>query len=180
MTIYKDAGHCIGRIMSIEMHDGTAKAPWQRKYKAGFAELDRDVVDDGMSPEERTTQDAMTRAMLKRLLPEVQWQVLVAKFSINDNEVRDAAAYLTPRVVTPAHFLFRTKCVMAWIVPERRNRLPPAFYEIHTWDVDGTPDRTLRRWRAITKRWLDDQVNAAHLAVEGILTEHGLRLSEAA
>lgn len=176
---YRDAGHCISRVMSIEIHDGTAKAPWQRKYSAGFEERS-ESIPDGLSPEERTTQDAMTRALLKRSLPEVQWQALVAKYSINDNEVRVAAGYLVPRAVTPAHQLFRTKCVMAWIVPERRSKLPAAFYQIHTWDAEGTPDRTLRRWRSITKRWLDDQVDAAHRAVEGLLDAHGLRLSEAA
>lgn len=180
MTVYKDAGHCIGRVMSIEMHDGTTKAPWQRKYTAGFEGVIADSLGDGLSPEERTSQDAMTRSMLKRKLPEVQWLALVAKFSINDNEVRDAAAYLTRSAVTPAHHLFRTKCVMAWCVPERRNRLPVAFYQIHRWDADGIPDRTLRRWRQVTNRWLDDQVNAAHVAVEALLEEHGLLLNRAA
>ena len=142
MTVYKDAGHCIGRVMSIEMHDGTAKAPWQRKYQAGFEGVIQEQIGDGLSPEERTTQDAMTRSMLKRMLPEVQWQALVAKFSINENEVRDAAAYLTPRVVTPAHHLFRTKCVMAWIVPERRNRLSAAFYLMGALLNFTLPDRS--------------------------------------
>src|SRR5690606_29922005 len=109
-----------------------------------------------------------------RTLPEVQWQALVGKYSINQNEVKDAAAYLTPRVVSPAHHLFKTKCVMAWMVPERRNDLPASFYVLHSWDADGTPDRTLRRWRAITKRWLDDQVSAAHVAVEALLEDRGL------
>ncbi|TRO38571.1 hypothetical protein EQ832_12000 [Pseudomonas sp. ALS1131] len=180
MTVYKDAGHCIGRVMSIEMHDGTAKAPWQRKYQAGFEGIVAESVTDGLSPEERTTQDAMTRSMLKRSLPPAQWHALVAKFSINENEVRDSASYLTANVVTPAHHLFRTKCVMAWVVPERRNRLPAAFYQIHTWDADGTPDRTLRRWRSITKRWLDDQVNAAHATVETLLDQNGLLLERTA
>jgi len=45
---------------------------------------------------------------------------------------------------------------------------------LHSWDADGTPNRTLRRWRSITKRWLDDQVTAAHLAVEVLLEERGL------
>lgn len=33
-------------------------------------------IDDGLSPEERTTQDAMTRAMLKRTLADAQWHAL--------------------------------------------------------------------------------------------------------
>lgn len=175
MTVYRDAAHCISRVMSIEIHDGTKKADWQRRYKPGFDdELPRDSVEDGLSPEERLTQDSMTRALLKRSLPEIQWQALVGKYSINQNEVRDAAGYLTARVVSPAHRLFKTKCVMAWIVPERRRGLPESFYVLHSWDADGTPERTLRRWRSITKRWLDDQVSAAHLTVEALLEEGGL------
>jgi hypothetical protein len=87
MTVYRDAAHCISRVMSIEIHDGTKKADWQRRYKPGFDdELPRDSLEDGLSPEERT----------------------------------------------------------------------------------------LRRWRSITKRWLDEQVSAAHLTVETLLEEGGL------
>lgn len=181
MSVYRDAAHCISRVMSIEIHDGTKKASWQRKYEATFDDgLPGGAVSDDLSPEERLAQDSMTRANLKRALPEVQWQVLVGKYSINQNEVRAAAAYLTPRVVSPAHNLFKTKCVMAWMIPERRNGLPASFYMLHSWDADGTPDRTLRRWRSLTKRWLDDQVSAAHLAVEALLEDRGLLLREAA
>jgi len=175
MTVYRDAAHCISRVMSIEIHDGTKKASWQRMYKASYDdELPGQSGGDDLSPEERLTQDSMTRATLKRSLTEVQWQALVGKYSINQNEVKEAAAFLTPRVVSPAHYLFKTKCVIAWMVPERRNGLPASFYVLHSWDADGTPDRTLRRWRSITKRWLDDQVSAAHLAVETLLEERGL------
>lgn len=181
MSVYRDAAHCISRVMSIEIHDGTKKASWQRKYEATFDDgLPGGAVSDDLSPEERLTQDSMTRTTLKRALPEVQWQVLVGKYSINQNEVRAAAAYLTPRVVSPAHNLFKTKCVIAWMIPERRNGLPASFYVLHSWDADGTPDRTLRRWRSLTKRWLDDQVSAAHLAVEALLEDRGLLLREAA
>lgn len=175
MSAYKDAGHCISRVMSIDAHDGTAKPAWQNRYKAtADDELLGSRLDDGLSPAERTTQDAMTRSMLKRELAAIQWHALVGKYSINETEVQDAARYLVPRVVSPAHHLFKTKCVMAWMVPERRRGLPTSFYQIHTWDADGTPDRTLRRWRSTTSRWLDDQVSAAHLAVESLLEQHGL------
>lgn len=181
MSVYRDAAHCISRVMSIDIHDGTKKASWQRKYKATFDdELLGGGISDDLSPEERLTQDSMTRATLKRALPEIQWQALAGKYSINQDEVRAAAAYLTPRVVSPAHQLFKTKCVMAWMIPERRNGLPASFYVLHTWDADGTPERTLRRWRSITKAWLDDQVSAAHFAVEALLEERGLLHQEAA
>ena len=86
--IYKDAGHCIARVMSIETNDGTAKAGWQMRYQTGFPE--ERGAGSGLSAEERLTQDAMTRGMLHRELTELQWNVLVAKYSINDREVADA------------------------------------------------------------------------------------------
>ena len=139
--IYKDAGHCIARVMSIETNDGTAKAGWQMRYQTGFPE--ERGAGSGLSAEERLTQDAMTRGMLHRELTELQWNVLVAKYSINDREVADAVRWLILRVESPAHRLFVTKAVTAWAVPKR---LPAAFYVLHSWDSDGTPDSTLRRW----------------------------------
>ncbi len=65
------------------------------------------------------------------------------------------------------------------MVPERRRGLPASFYALHTWDADGTPDGTLRRWRTVTMRWLDERVNEAHAVVEGLLEEHGLLLQSA-
>lgn len=126
MSIYKDAGHCISRVMSIEIHDGTSKPAWQNRFKASADdELLTSRIDDGLSPEERTTQDAMTRAMLKRTLADAQWHALAGKYSVNEGEVQEAARYLIPRVVSPAHHLFKTKCVMAWMVPERRRGCRP-------------------------------------------------------
>lgn len=93
MSVYRDAAHCISRVMSIEIHDGIKKASWQRTYKATFDdELSGGSLRDDLSPEERLTQDSMTRATLKRALPEIQWQALMGKYSINRNEVRAASA----------------------------------------------------------------------------------------
>ena len=65
MSVYRDAAHCISRVMSIEIHDGTKKASWQRKYKATFDdELLTGSVSDELSPEERLTQDSMTRSTI--------------------------------------------------------------------------------------------------------------------
>jgi hypothetical protein len=69
---------------------------------------------------------------------------------------------------------------MAWMIPERRNGLPSSFYVLHSWDAEGTPERTLRRWRSITKAWLDDKVTAAHFAVEALLEERCLLFKEVA
>lgn len=182
--IYKDAGHCIARVMSIETNDGTAKAGWQMRYQSGFPEERGEV--SGLSAEERLTQDAMTRGMLHRELPRAQWYALVARRSINNAEVIEAINWLANNAVTPAHHLFRMKAVTAWVMPklasgQRSSRsLPDSFYVLHSWDNDGTPEGTLRRWRCVTDRWLRAQLNDAHESVDRLLGEYGLRAGEAA
>ncbi|MEH6565577.1 MAG: hypothetical protein V7756_09670 [Halopseudomonas sp.] len=175
MTIYRDAGHCIARVMSIETNDGTAKSGWQMRYQAGFPETRGE--GSGLSAEERFTQDAMTRGMLHRELTDLQWNVLVAKYSINDLEVAEAVRWLIPRVESPAHRLFVTKAVTAWAVPKR---LPEAFYVLHSWDADGTPESTLRRWRGGVGKWLGASVDSAFKEVEQLLKETGLCIEVAA
>lgn len=175
MGVYRDVGHVIARVMSIETIDGTKKAGWQQRYQPGFPESRQG--GEGLSVQERLTQDSMTRAALHRELPELAWQVLVAKYSINDVEVAQAVHWLVPRVSCPAHHLFRMKCVTAWAIPRR---LPEAFYQLQTWDVDGTPEGTLRRWRSVMKQWLEGQVNEAFKAALPILECRGLIDQEAA
>jgi len=175
VTVYKNAAHCIARCMSIETNDGTAKSGWQMRYQAGFPETPGE--GSGLSAEERLTQDAMTRAMLHRELTDLQWNVIVAKYSINDFEVADAVRWLIPRVESPAHRLFVTKAVTAWAIPRR---LPEGFYVLHSWDADGTPDRTLRGWRQKVNRWLEEGVNAAYSRAEQALLDNGLLIDKAA
>ena len=176
MTIYRDVGHVIARVMSIETIDGTKKAGWQQRYQAGFPEA-RGGGGAGLSEQERLTQDSMTRAALHRELSDMAWNVLVAKYSINDVEVVSAIHWLLPRVVCPAHHLFKMKCVTAWAIP---HRLPEAFYVLHSWDAAGTPERTLRHWRQSIKRWLEDRVTDAFKHCGPILEERGLIEKEAA
>lgn len=172
--IYRDAGHCIARVMSIETSDGTAKAGWQMRYQSGWPEM-RSGSD--LSADERLTQDCIARAILHRYLDATLWHAMVAKYSINDLEVAESVRWLIPRVASPAPHLFKMKCVTCWAVPRR---LPERFYEIQSWDSDGTPDGTLRRWKSLTRRWLDAQIDAAHKQVATVMAAHGLMVSEAA
>lgn len=175
MGIYRDVGHVIARVMSIDTIDGTKKAAWQQQYQSGFPESRHG--GEGLSEQERLTQDSMTRAALHRELPELAWQVLVAKYSINDVEVIRAVHWLVPRVACPAHHLFRMKCVTAWAIPRR---LPDAFYQLQTWDADGTPEGTLRRWRSTMRQWLEAQVSDAFRQAGPVLEFRGLIDREAA
>lgn len=172
--IYRDAGHCIARVMSIETNDGTAKAGWQMRYQSGWPEM-RSGSD--LTADERLTQDCIARAILHRYLDATLWHAMVAKYSINDLEVAESVRWLIPRVISPAPHLFKMKCVTCWAVPRR---LPERFYEIQSWDSDGTPDGTLRRWKSLTRRWLDAQIDAAHKQVATVMAAHGLMVYEAA
>jgi hypothetical protein len=174
MSVYRDAGHCIARVFSIETNDGTAKSGWQMKYQSGWPEV-RNPSD--LTAEERLTQDCIARAILHKYLDDELWHVLVAKYSINDMEVAESVRWLIPRVVSPAPHLFKTKCVTCWAVPRR---LPASFYEVQSWDSDGTPDGTLRRWKSLTHKWLGERVNRAHDMVEMIMQGQGLISAEAA
>lgn len=187
--IYRDAGHAIARIMSIETIDGTKKADWQRQYESGWPEEPQAANPCPLSSEERLTQDAMTRAMIHRNLDPVLWNVLVAKYSINQHEVVQAVLYLVPRVVCPAHHLFKTKMVTAWAIPKKpgaaglktsRQGLPDAFYLINTWDTDGTPEGTLYRWKSAGMKWVNDKLSCAHSAVTALLQASDLVEDKAA
>lgn len=188
MTVYRDAAHAISRIMAIETIDGTKKASWQRQYEPGFAEEPPASNPCPLSDSERLTQDSMTRSRVHKELSPVLWAALVAKYSINTNEVAEAVRFLVPRAVTPAHHLFRMKAVTAWAIPQKRGQqgvkhstgLPDSFYDVNTWDADGTPDRTLRRWRSVTTQWLEDQVDQAFPEVTRLLQDNNLILKAAA
>ena len=187
--IYRDAAHAIARVMSIETIDGTKKASWQRHYESGWQEEPPAANPCPLSDSERLTQDSMTRAMIHRELSPVLWAALVARFSINDAEVAEAVRYLAPRAVTPAHHLFRMKCVTAWAIPKRagvkdgvktsRRGLPDSFYEIQTWDTEGTPEGSLRRWKSITRAWLEGRVDEAFRQV-GVLLEQNCLIQRVA
>jgi hypothetical protein len=155
--------------MSIETIDGTKKAGWQQRYQSGFPETPGPGC--GLTDQERLTQDSMTRAALHRDLHPLAWHLLVAKYSINDIEVAQAIHWLVPRIETPAHQLFKMKCVTAWAIPRR---LGPAFYQLQTWDADGTPESTLRRWRGETKRWLGHNLDSAFRDATTLLVVRGL------
>lgn len=175
MCVYRDAKQAIARIMSVETIDGTAKAGWQMAYQSGWPELRGSGC--GLSEEERLTQDCMTRAMLHRDLPPESWHAMVARYSINDIEVAQSVHWLVARVRCPGHHLFKVKCVTAWAIPKR---LPAGFYELSSWDADGTPEGTLRRWRADGKRWLNDRLDAAFMTTEALLQLNGLLMADAA
>jgi len=58
--------------------------------------------------------------------------------------------------------------------------LKDSFYDMNTWDNDGTPESTRRRWRQDIGRAADDLVNQALAHAEEILDAEGLLIGRAA
>ena len=181
MTIYQEVSHAISRIMNIDCIDSTTKAKWQSEYQSGWPELR--AKGSGLSPAELLVQDCMTRAALHRALSPLQWHMLVAKYSANRADAAASITWLATRIESPAHNYFKLKCVSAWAMPKVRGLygstaraagLPDAFYSISTWDHDGRPEGTLRRWRVITKKWLEDRLTESLAAAAIVLSDGGL------
>lgn len=57
--------------------------------------------------------------------------------------------------------------------------LPDSFYDMNTWDLDGAPESTRRRWRAGIVETLDDMVSEALAQAELILRAEGVLLEVA-
>lgn len=58
--------------------------------------------------------------------------------------------------------------------------LKDSFYDMNTWDNDGTPESTRRRWRQSIHRAADDLVNDAMAHAADILEAEGLMIERAA
>ncbi|KTC27990.1 hypothetical protein AO239_12325 [Pseudomonas sp. ICMP 19500] len=58
--------------------------------------------------------------------------------------------------------------------------LKDSFYDMNTWDNDGTPESTRRRWRQDVGKAADDLVNAALAHAGEILEAEGLLIDRAA
>jgi hypothetical protein len=58
--------------------------------------------------------------------------------------------------------------------------LPPAFYDMNTWDMTAAPERTRRHWRKCIGAVLDEMVTEALAAAEVILVAEGVLRSNAA
>lgn len=58
--------------------------------------------------------------------------------------------------------------------------LPDAFYDMNTWDLNGAPESTRRRWRLGINTTLDEMVNEALVQAEQILLAEGVLLDQVA
>lgn len=58
--------------------------------------------------------------------------------------------------------------------------LPAEFYDMSTWDPEGSPERTRRRWRKGVVAVLEEMEAEALQCAEAVLIAEGLLISQAA
>lgn len=179
MTVYRNAGHCIARIMSIETNTCTPQSAWQRRYQSGFPETVEGT--SGLTQEERLTQDSMTRSLVRRQLSVQHWHALIAKYSINQGEVNWSCdwlgGWLCRQLGDRYSRQFIEMAVYTWANPAKRN--PEAerqgVYDPARWD-DGIGQSTAYERRRAVQKELGGLIDEAHATVTALLVLHGLRL----
>ena len=161
MAIYKDVMSTLVRVLAADNIDNSTKQSWQKLIDA---ELRSGGQGAGISVRDKFDYDCCLYALLHRELAPAQWDVLVAKYSTHKANKVAAIGRLVPRIMSPAPQLFIYKAVTAWAIPKLRGVqdrkrstdmivLPAEFYDMNTWDLEASPERTRRDWRAgITKR----------------------------
>ena len=97
---------------------------------------------------------------------------MVAKYSTHKANKVGAIGRLVGRTTSPAPQLFIYKALTAWAIPKLKGVqtgkrstdmivLPAEFYDMNTWDPDGKPEATRRRWRTGIAKRLESLEEAA-------------------
>lgn len=116
-------------------------------------------ADAVISARDKFDYDCCLYALLHRELAPAQWDVLVAKYSTYKANKVGAIGRLVSRTTSPAPQLFIYKA-LAWAIPKLRGVqdrkrstdmivLPAEFYDMNTWDLEASPERTRRDWRRL-------------------------------
>jgi hypothetical protein len=161
MGIYNDVMGTLVRVLAADNIDNSTKQSWQKL-------IDADLLSGGtgssLSVRDKFDYDCCLYALLHRQLEPAQWDVLVAKYSTHKANKVAAIGRLVARIVSPAPQLFVYKALTAWAIPklkgiqsDKRSTdmivLPAEFYDMNTWDREGKPESTRRRWKnGIAKR----------------------------
>ncbi|CAD5376726.1 conserved hypothetical protein [Pseudomonas sp. OF001] len=185
--IYSSTLSAVVSALAAECIDSTAKQAWQKLYQAGEAR----PAGPAISAEDRMTADCWVFARLHHGLKPRHWHALVAKYSTHKGRKVEAIGKLCPVVATPAPALFLHKAITAWAIPplkgvdgKRSTRdlivLPREFYDMNTWDTDGRPEQTRRRWRLGIHKVLEEMVCEALVEAEKILEAEGVLVERAA
>ncbi|CAN7659547.1 hypothetical protein LJR232_004997 [Aquipseudomonas alcaligenes] len=184
--VYKSVLAAVVSAMAAEALDNTSKQSWQKLIDHINQPGGRGA---SVSPELRMQIDCWVHARLHSELTSRLWFALVAKYSTHHARRLEAIGRLDALIATPAPGLFRKKAVVAWAVPPMKGvpvgaagqkrstkilALPASFYDMNTWDLDASPERTKRRWRAGIFKALDELVNVALMEAGEILDREGL------
>lgn len=156
MGIYKDVMGTLVRVLAADNIDNSTKQSWQKLIDA---ELRSGGQGAGISVRDKFDYDCCLYALLHRELAPAQWDVLVAKYSTHKANKVGAIGRLVSRITSPAPQLFIYKAVTAWAIPKLRGVqgrkrstdmivLPAEFYDMNTWDLEASPERTRRSWRS--------------------------------
>lgn len=169
MGMYKDVMGTLVRVLAADNIDNSTKQSWQKL-------IDADLRQGGngstLSPRDKFDYDCCLYALLHRQLEPAQWDVLVAKYSTHKANKVAAIGRLVSRISSPAPQLFIYKALTAWAIPklkgiqsDKRSTdmivLPAEFYDMNTWDVGASPERTRRNWRAGVHKRLEQLEEAA-------------------
>ena len=163
MGIYKDVMGTLVRVLAVDNIDNSTKQSWQKLIDA---ELRSSGQGAGISVRDRFDYDCCLYALLHRELAPAQWDVLVAKYSTHKANKVAAIGRLVSRIISPAQQLFVYKAVTAWAIPKLRGAqdrkrstdmivLPAEFYDMNTWDLEASPERTRRDWKAGIRKRLE-------------------------
>jgi hypothetical protein len=183
--IYTSVLSAVVSALAAECIDNTAKQAWQK-----LIDMETRGVGVPGGATDRMHADCWVHARLHSQLIQRHWNALVARFSTHRAKKVDAIAALAPVVASPASRLFVQKAVTAWAIPPMKGAegkrstymivLPPAFYDMNTWDLGASPERTRRHWRKCIGAVLDEMVAEALVAAEQILKEEGVLHADAA
>ncbi|SFW54008.1 hypothetical protein SAMN03159376_02069 [Pseudomonas sp. NFACC09-4] len=169
MGIYKDVMSTLVRVLAADNIDNSTKQSWQKLIEA---DIQKGCNGSSLSPRDKFDYDCCLYALLHRQLDPAQWDVLVAKYSTHKANKVAAIGRLVARMVSPAPQLFVYKALTAWAIPKMKGVqtvkrstdmivLPGEFYDMNTWDTEGKPESTRRRWRTGIAKRLESLEEAA-------------------
>ncbi|MGX4726143.1 hypothetical protein [Pseudomonas corrugata] len=169
MGTYKDVMSTLVRVLAADNIDNSTKQSWQKLIDA---EIRKGGNGSSLSPRDKFDYDCCLYALLHRQLDPAQWDVLVAKYSTHKANKVAAIGRLVARMVSPAPQLFVYKALTAWAIPKMKGVqtvkrstdmivLPAEFYDMNTWDTEGKPESTRRRWRTGIAKRLESLEEAA-------------------
>ena len=169
MGLYKDVMGTLVRVLAADNIDNSTKQSWQKLIDA---ELRSGEQGAGISVRDKFDYDCCLYALLHRELGPAHWDVLVAKYSTHKANKVAAIGRLISRIASPAPQLFIYKAVTAWAIPKLKGVqsgkrstdmivLPAEFYDMNTWDLEASPERTRHRWRLGVHKRLEALEEAA-------------------